>query len=245
MTSDGVTWERLVAESVAIVASILLAFALDAAWDDHTERREETEELIRLEAELEANVDRFASEIVGQESLIEHSDTLLGILEWAGGAADQVTVGDGLLLSLLFAPIVEPERAALDALVSSGGIQVISDRRVRELVGGLAAQFAVAQAQQTRARDFYMARVLPYLSEHVEMTGLLRARRIDTEELRRRGGFPWTNAQGRTTLPNTLELRNLVAQQRLFAGEALRASRETVEFLSTSRAIVTAALQGR
>ncbi len=241
MPSVKLAWKRLIAESVAIVASILLAFALDASWDNHTARREETEELRRLEAEIKANVERFEAEIVGQESLLEHTDSLLGILERNAGASARVTVDNGLLLSLLFAPVVEPERSALDALVSSGGIQLISDRQVRERIAILSAQFADAQTQHTRARDLYMDRVLPYLSEHTEMTGLLRARRIDVAELRLRGGFPWTNAEGRTTLANTMELRNLVAQQRLFSGEALRASRETVEVLSNSLSVVAAA----
>lgn len=240
-----IRWQRLVAESIAIVASILLAFGLDAAWDRHTERREEVEELSRLEAELGANIERFAAEIVGQESLIEHADSLLAILEARADVGGPTTVDDGLLLALLFAPIVEPDRAALDALVSSGRIQLISDRRIREGVASLSARFVDVQAQHARARDFYMDPILPHLSAHADITGLLRSRRIDAERLRREGGFPWTRAGGRTTVPNTVELRNLVAQQRLFAGEALRASREMVDFLEAFLSAVQASTGAR
>lgn len=36
-----IPWSRIFVESVAIVGSILLAFAIDAWWDDQQERKQE------------------------------------------------------------------------------------------------------------------------------------------------------------------------------------------------------------
>ena len=50
-----IAWPRLIAESVAIVASILLAFAIDAWWDVQQTFAVEQELLSNLEVGLEEN----------------------------------------------------------------------------------------------------------------------------------------------------------------------------------------------
>jgi len=46
---------RLAFEAAAIVASILLAFSIDASWKEHLDRQEEAEVLSRLHTEFSAN----------------------------------------------------------------------------------------------------------------------------------------------------------------------------------------------
>ena len=46
--TQGIAWKRIAAEGVAIVVSILLAFAIDAAWDASRERAEERQALSGL-----------------------------------------------------------------------------------------------------------------------------------------------------------------------------------------------------
>ena len=48
-----IPWLRLGAESVAIVGSILLAFAIDAWWDARVERTEEQAHLMALQDQFE------------------------------------------------------------------------------------------------------------------------------------------------------------------------------------------------
>ena len=58
-------WKRLVAEAAAIVLSILLAFAIDAWWDDRGERRAEQLLLQRLKADfldIQSALELIASE---------------------------------------------------------------------------------------------------------------------------------------------------------------------------------------
>ncbi len=51
-----IPWKRLTVEAAAIVASILLAFAIDAWWDDFQQRKQTHTLLIDLEAVLADNV---------------------------------------------------------------------------------------------------------------------------------------------------------------------------------------------
>ncbi len=54
-TDSNIAWGRLVAESAAIVVSILLAFTIDAWWADRKDRVEEVRILEALKAEFEDN----------------------------------------------------------------------------------------------------------------------------------------------------------------------------------------------
>ncbi|VUX55771.1 conserved exported protein of unknown function, partial [uncultured Woeseiaceae bacterium] len=50
---NNIQWKRLSVEAAAIVASILLAFTIDAWWDDKKEREDERAILSSLLAEFE------------------------------------------------------------------------------------------------------------------------------------------------------------------------------------------------
>jgi hypothetical protein len=70
-----IPWLRIGAESVAIIASILLAFAIDAWWDNRKAVAEDLQYLSSLEADLQDNV-RLAgetSERISQDSAVVQS----------------------------------------------------------------------------------------------------------------------------------------------------------------------------
>ena len=48
-----IPWLRIGAESVAIVASILVAFGIDAWWEGRQSQRAEVRQLVRVAEELE------------------------------------------------------------------------------------------------------------------------------------------------------------------------------------------------
>jgi hypothetical protein len=55
--NEKIPWKRLTVEAAAIVGSILLAFAIDAWWEDSKEQNAEVDQLLRVLAELEINAD--------------------------------------------------------------------------------------------------------------------------------------------------------------------------------------------
>ena len=80
-----IPWSRIGAESVAIVASILLAFAINAWWEDKLERDLETQQLSRLRAELEVNV----AGLDGFGGIERSLETGIGIVEQIEDAQDR------------------------------------------------------------------------------------------------------------------------------------------------------------
>ena len=69
-TGSSVPWSRIAVEGVAIVASILLAFAIDVWWDDR--QREQSEQVVlrtllddlQVKKVLLADMNRFSEAIV-------------------------------------------------------------------------------------------------------------------------------------------------------------------------------------
>ena len=58
-----IPWPRILAEGTAVVVSILLAFAIDAWWDERKERDDERDVLLALKAEFEANAQAYLRRI--------------------------------------------------------------------------------------------------------------------------------------------------------------------------------------
>ena len=55
MSRPPIAWPRLLVEGLVIVVSILLAFAIDAWWEDRQEAEKARLQIERVVAELESN----------------------------------------------------------------------------------------------------------------------------------------------------------------------------------------------
>jgi hypothetical protein len=130
-----IPWPRIAAESAAIVASILLAFAIDAWWDQKTDQRRTHAQLETLRAEF--------LEVQSQLSSLE--DQLLGLREAISdllqhiGPDTQLQSMDALLIlmDLSFrAATFELQSGSLQAFLASGDLSEVPDS---ELKGMLAA----------------------------------------------------------------------------------------------------------
>jgi len=83
MTSSGqrIEWSRLLIEGGVIVASILLAFAIDAWWENRQERRAEGNQLLSIASELESN----AKQIREKLDVLEVADAAAKqFISWTG-----------------------------------------------------------------------------------------------------------------------------------------------------------------
>lgn len=72
-----IPWPRIVAEGAAICVSILLAFAIDAWWDQRQDRVEEAQALLSLQDEFEVNRDRLAQADSAHRRILSEAGTLV------------------------------------------------------------------------------------------------------------------------------------------------------------------------
>ena len=122
----------LVAEAVLIVVSILLAFAIDAAWDGREEARERAELLSAMRAD-------FAATAVNLDRAIEHGEA---VAARTGGYLRAVRAGSDIRrdsLETLFGGVddvafFEPTVASYRTALSTGSIELA---RSPELISAL------------------------------------------------------------------------------------------------------------
>ena len=126
-----IPWKRLSIEAAAIVVSILLAFAIDAWWNEQQERAEEREVLESLYAEFEANREEAAAVISFHDREIQSIETLMELTQDEILALPAETV-EVMVSSFAMARTFDAVRGSIDALYSAGKLGILRDRELRE-----------------------------------------------------------------------------------------------------------------
>ena len=85
-------WKRLALEVVVIVGSILLAFGIQAGWEEWQERREEIQLLSALRTEFAVNLERVAEISAFHSDLRATAEALLSAAADSGSKPDADSV---------------------------------------------------------------------------------------------------------------------------------------------------------
>jgi hypothetical protein len=129
---------RLALESLAIVGSILLAFAIDAWWEDSKEKQRRLILLDDLKAETRENIEQLTLIIQKQELYSREVRTLVRAMLGAGqlssaelGTLRRQTAGF---------PTFKPSWGILDLLTATGDLVLLEDSNLRAALANLKAQ---------------------------------------------------------------------------------------------------------
>ena len=128
---QAIPWKRIIVEATAIVASILLAFAIDAWWESSKAAEDEIESLgliLRDLRETQVQLDSYLQfvEIASQSAFSAYRD-LSG-----DGPYERQKTREALLR--VDRVTVRIPKAAYTDILSTGNLRVISDRGLRDLV---------------------------------------------------------------------------------------------------------------
>jgi hypothetical protein len=211
-----IPWVRLLAETVAIVASILMAFSLDAAWSSHQESRQEALLSERLGEELDANLTSVENRARDLASLQAHAEEMVTLLESAY-ESEAAPIPDSLLASLFFNPEISSlETATAEGLQVTGRVSLFSDPTVSERLARWDARREAVGLREQELRTHFNDRLLPYLSGQTDIASFVanrdpyRAREVAPSER------PWQRLSGVTEVHNTSLLRNMILERVLF-----------------------------
>jgi hypothetical protein len=169
---NNIQWKRLSVEAAAIVASILLAFTIDAWWDDKKEREDERAILSSLLAEFEQvrkNVDDI---LKFQVAILESAQRLLQL-----SVDENPTIGsielDRLLVDQRWGS--SPDRFSapeLNSVISRGDLRLISNRVLREDLRTWPAK--LIGVSKVLAEDFQFTSMVvdPYFRDNLSLLQL-------------------------------------------------------------------------
>jgi len=144
---------RPLGEIVIVTVGILIAFALDAWWDDRATAQQEQVHLRALASDLQQNIAALRTLIETEESVTSSSEELLRLARaQKGGSAPSL---EGLFTSVFNSSRYEPVMGAYEALVNSGGLTLIRDESLRAALAEFAAKVSGRYAESWSDEQYF------------------------------------------------------------------------------------------
>lgn len=165
MNPDLRRWGFLLSEMVLIVASILLAFALDSWWGERKDRAEEVEILHGLQEEFRLNRSLLANRVEQHRSDLENMHELLDAAIRGQWTSKRISI-DQALASSIAPPTTDPGNGVLDALIGSGRFEMLGSRSLRARLAAWAGVFGEVHDDEVMSRELVFDRIVPYLVEN-------------------------------------------------------------------------------
>jgi hypothetical protein len=235
--NEKIPWRRLSVEAAAIVGSILLAFAIDAWWEERQERRAEEGILDTLQKEFSANYDLLdewkerCTAFCGAE---RGSNQVYEMIEQALAAGiTTIEVLDSQLDELVGAGTFEAETPVLDGLIQSGQLAIVQDQRVSSAIAIWDRFLRDSVELQVRARQNIDRYLIPALIERGDVGHVLRNHAFQLVD-------EGVDFSGVTTLAIDLEFKGIIAQR---SENAIRIS-FTIDRVQRAAGDVLAAIYG-
>ena len=162
------TTQSYIYEGIVIVASILVAFGLDASWDNYQESRVEQRILAELQGEFEQAKSRIEDSVAELEAAIDASVALANYI----GMGKEVLAPDVaaiLVDQALSINTLEVPSGVLDSIIASGQVRLISNGMIRNALAQWPAFVADVRENHEWHRVDTDEYLVPYLARYVSI----------------------------------------------------------------------------
>jgi len=161
-------WWRLLAQSAAVVLSILLAFSIDAWWDEHREARREQVLLAGLMEDFLSSRPDLESRLALARRMAQGTSRFLYLVT-EGEPGETLVVPDPLVLATLGGPTYEPATNTLDAAVASGEIELLSDQALRSELATWRRTLSDTREDELEVRRITNEQLVPLLARSLDV----------------------------------------------------------------------------
>jgi hypothetical protein len=233
-----IPWKRLAAESVAIVASILLAFAIDAWWDGQRDRGREEDLMIDLLADFRSSRGELATRLVLARRMATTNALFTEQVDSHRGPGP-LAVPDSLVLGVLGGPTYEPSMNALDAAVASGEVVLLTNPRIREELATWRRALVDTAEDEQEVRRLTNQQVIPLLARSLRVAPYMR------NVLAWSFGQPVEGLPGEATLTPSPELAGALALRQFFVEFSAADLEGLLGSLDRVEGLLEAELRGR
>ena len=160
-----IPWKSISAESVAIVVSILLAFAIDAWWEERRERRFEQEALVSLKSEYEDHRESIEWQLDFHLATMRATTGLMAACQSGSFQSTEFTIDDAIWYFQV--PVTtDLGSGARDALISAGRIEVLQNRELRHDLAAWDSVLLELADNQLFNVAYVRESILPYFTRH-------------------------------------------------------------------------------
>jgi hypothetical protein len=169
--SQKIPWKRIAVEGAAVVVSILIAFWIDAWWQERSERVDLVEYLVHFESEVIANdelIDAHLRGIAGD--LVALHKVFLAISDSdQQGLAESFNVDLGNALWVL-SPTISMN--AYHDLANSGNLRFVSNTQLRKLINEYRKSADYQGTAYAFANSLYLDHILPAIGSNTALSSL-------------------------------------------------------------------------
>jgi len=158
---------KLALEGVVVVVSILIAFALDAWWNERKLEQETAEDLSVVQFELAENIRLIRGTTAVIDQVLTANDVLIEeLLGQPDGAL--VAVGDTTALWGLFTnPTLDLSFGATDAWIADGRLGALSSPMLRQRLASLRGKVGDVLEEQQVAREISVGTIYPLIMDDI------------------------------------------------------------------------------
>lgn len=152
-----IPWKRLSAEATAIVASILLAFAIDAWWDNLSTSEDEKESLELIQRDLNSAIAQIGTFLDFASNASQKALSVYATLSRPGPYDRDQIHRDMLGVDR---KTMRLPRAAYTELLSTGNLRVIRDRELRDAIVRFYARAELTELIIQKNNDYVLDTLL-------------------------------------------------------------------------------------
>ncbi len=155
---------RISVEAAAIVASILLAFAIDAWWKDRQDRIDEQEILAGLKSEFVANLDTLTRHLAYVQRDVQTLESMVSLIENSQSRNENSIVLE-TVAEMMTPATTDLGNGTLNALLSSGRIEILQNKELKVRLTAWDGVIAEVWDDQANAAKMVLEIYIPYLIE--------------------------------------------------------------------------------
>lgn len=176
--SQEIPWKRLFVEATAIVASILIAFAIDAWWQDRTEHIVEAQYLRALREDLNHSLQLLDESETQHRQQVSYLKSLL-LTDSDTPFSDELRrwLDEGLFVVGNYVP----QLSALSELESTGQVQIIQNEKLRLALAAARQRMDRLKAVQRDFQQSQQVLIDPFLVDNFNLSTLLPNRAVANE----------------------------------------------------------------
>lgn len=164
--SESTVWRRPLIEGVAIVGSILLAFAIDAWWNERQAMLSANSRILSVGQELEVISGRLQRSI----RLAQVAEDAAAVwLERAPELSPQTL--NSLLGDMVMWATADVSSPSIQALIDSNAIDLVEDAELRDWVLSFPTEVQDFVEEENGSISFIDSAFIPYLAEHAVSIG--------------------------------------------------------------------------
>lgn len=165
-------WKKYIYDSIVIIGSILIAFAIDAWWTDKSNLKQKEALLINLKQDFEESKVQLDQLKFNHNKIEKNVETLLIWSDKESLSEANIMQFDSILGAIWWRQVYDPQMGTLESILSLGRFDIIGNKKLlSELTKWASLIKDLNEVENSKIEHFYNF-IYPYLSSRTKLKDL-------------------------------------------------------------------------